>query len=108
MSVRQRIMAISIRDLTRQMESTARLDILMLSPVTMSTIYLLESGSLRGPVAQLVRAGDSSHQVRLPRKSQNERDEFRETLTVRLMAILSQAASTLAEGAETTWGLERP
>ena len=63
---------------------------------------LLESRTLRGPVAQLVRAGDSSHQVRSDRKVRNERDEFRETLTVRLMAILSLAASTLAEGAETT------
>ena len=76
--------------------------------IAMAAFYLLESGPLRGPVAQLVRAGDSSHQVRLRRKAQNERDEFRETLTVRLMAILSQAASTLADGAETTWGLERP
>jgi len=33
---------------------------------------------------------------------QNERDEFRETLAVRLMATLSQAGSTLSEGAETT------
>ena len=74
----------------------------------MSADYLLKSRTLRGPVAQLVRAGDSSHQVRLRRKAQNERDEFRETLTVRLMAILSQAASTLAEGAETTWGLQCP
>ena len=69
---------------------------------------LLESRSLRGPVAQLVRAGDSSHQVRSGLKARNERDESRETVTVRLMAILSQAASTLAEGAETTWGLQCP
>ncbi len=40
--------------------------------------------------------------VRLHRKMQNERDEFRETLAVRLMAILSQAGGTPPEGAETT------
>ena len=43
--------------------------------------------------------------VRSYRKIWNERDEFRETLTVilyELMAILSQAESTLSEGAETT------
>ncbi len=40
--------------------------------------------------------------VRLRRKMQSERDEFRGTLAVRLMAILSQAGSTLPEGAETT------
>jgi len=44
--------------------------------------------------------------VRLCRKTQIERDEFRETLTVRLMAILSQAGGTPSEGAETTWELE--
>ena len=62
---------------------------------------------LYGPVAQLVRAGDSSRKtVRLRRKAQSERDEFRETLTARLMAILSQAGGTPPEGAETTWELE--
>lgn len=40
--------------------------------------------------------------VRLRRKVQNERDEFRETLTARLMATLSQAGGTPPEGAETT------
>jgi hypothetical protein len=44
--------------------------------------------------------------VRLRRKMQNERDEFRETLAVRLMAILSQADGTPSEGAETTWELQ--
>ncbi len=44
--------------------------------------------------------------VRLLREVQSERDEFRETLAVRLLATLSQAASTLAEGAETTWELQ--
>jgi len=46
--------------------------------------------------------------VRSRRKMRNERDEFRETAAARLAAILSQAASTLAEGAETTWGLQCP
>jgi len=32
----------------------------------------------------------------------NERDEFRETLTTRSMATLSQASGTPLEGAETT------
>ena len=32
----------------------------------------------KGPVAQLVRAGDSSEMVRLSRNAQDERDEFRE------------------------------
>ncbi len=40
--------------------------------------------------------------VRLDRKAQDERDEFRETLTVQLMATLSQARGTPLEGAETT------
>jgi len=43
--------------------------------------------------------------VRPCRKTWNERDEFRETLTAifnRLMAILSQAGGTPSEGAETT------
>jgi hypothetical protein len=62
----------------------------------------LAATNIHGPVAQLVRAGDSSKKVRLRRKTQNERDEFRETLTARLMATLSQAGSTLSEGAETT------
>jgi len=42
------------------------------------------------------------------RKLRTERDEFRETSAVRLVAILSQAAGTPAEGAETTWGLQCP
>ena len=65
-------------------------------------VDLLECRSLCGPVAQLVRAGDSSQMVRSCRKTRNERDEFRETLAVRLMAILSQAGGTPPEGAETT------
>ncbi len=44
--------------------------------------------------------------VRLHRKMQNERDEFRETFQPvakpKLMAILSQAEGTPSEGAETT------
>ncbi len=67
---------------------------------------LLECFPHCGPVAQLVRAGDSSRKVRLHRKMQSERDEFRETLAVRLMAILSQASGTPLEGAETTWELQ--
>jgi hypothetical protein len=55
-----------------------------------------------GPVAQLVRAGDSSRMVPSHRKVRSGRDEFRETLTVRLMATLSQAGGTPPEGAETT------
>ena len=55
-----------------------------------------------GPIAQLVRAGDSSIMVRPYRKVWNERDEFRETLTARLMATLSQASGAPLEGAETT------
>jgi hypothetical protein len=70
--------------------------------IALLAIYLLECRPLCGPVAQLVRAGDSSEMVRLCRKAQNERDEFREPLAVRLLATLSQAASALAEGAENT------
>ena len=44
--------------------------------------------------------------VRLYREIWNERDEFRETLTGKLMATLSQAKGTPLEGAETTWELE--
>ena len=55
-----------------------------------------------GPVAQLVRAGDSSIMVPSHRKVRSGRDEFRETLTARLMATLSQAGGTPPEGAETT------
>src|SRR5450631_1048968 len=59
-----------------------------------------------GPVAQLVRAGDSSRMVPSHRKVRSGRDEFRETLTARLqarlMATLSQAGGTPPEGAETT------
>ena len=40
--------------------------------------------------------------VRPWRELRIERDEFRGTSAVRLVAILSQAASALAEGAETT------
>jgi hypothetical protein len=40
--------------------------------------------------------------VRLRRNAQDERDEFREPLAVRLMATLSQARCTHLEGAETT------
>jgi hypothetical protein len=55
-----------------------------------------------GPVAQLVRAGDSSLMVPSHRKVRSGRDEFRETLTAWLMATLSQAGGTPPEGAETT------
>ncbi len=56
-----------------------------------------------GPVAQLVRAGDSSTMVPLHRKVQSGRDEFREPLPARaLLATLSQAGGTPPEGAETT------
>jgi len=44
--------------------------------------------------------------VRPHRNARNERDEFRETSSVRLVATLSQAEGTPSEGAETTWGLE--
>ena len=44
--------------------------------------------------------------VRLCCKAQIERDEFRETLTARLKAILSQAKGTPLDGAETTWELQ--
>ncbi len=40
--------------------------------------------------------------VRPYRKVWNERDEFREPLTEKLMATLSQAGGTPLEGAETT------
>ncbi len=40
--------------------------------------------------------------VRLPGNRQNERDEFRETFAALPLAILSQAAGTPADGAETT------
>ncbi len=46
--------------------------------------------------------------VRLCRKAQNERDEFREPFQHMLKATLSQAGGTPPEGAETTWGLKRP
>jgi hypothetical protein len=55
-----------------------------------------------GPVAQLVRAGDSSKMVPSHRKVRSGRDEFRETLQDKLMATLSQAGGTPPEGAETT------
>ncbi len=40
--------------------------------------------------------------VRPYRQVWNERDEFREPLTARLMATLSQASGAPLEGAETT------
>jgi len=43
--------------------------------------------------------------VRPRRNAWNERDEFRGTSSVRLVATLSQAEGTPSEGAETTWGL---
>jgi hypothetical protein len=56
-----------------------------------------------------VSAGDSSIMVPSRGNARSGRDEFRETFErVALMAILSRAAGTPAEGAETTWGLECP
>ena len=56
-----------------------------------------------GPVAQLVRAGDSSIQGdTAPKGAAEKRDEFRETSTAAPLATLSQAGSTPPEGAETT------
>lgn len=60
----------------------------------------------RGPIAQLVRAVDSSEMVRSVSNNRNERDEFRGTVFAQHCAarpaILSQARGTPREGAETT------
>ena len=46
----------------------------------MLVCYLLEFGSHCGPVAQLVRAGDSSNRCVCVERHKVERDEFRETV----------------------------
>lgn len=61
-----------------------------------------------GPVAQRLVQG--THQMVPSRgNARSGRDEFRGTFgREALMAILSRAAGTPAEGAETTWGLQCP
>jgi hypothetical protein len=54
-----------------------------LQRIRLSSPKLLESCLVFGPVAQLVRAEDSSVMVRSHRKVRDERDEFRESVAIR-------------------------